>query len=117
MLSKKEETPVFRPSLAKKEDFFLDLKGNVSKEIKIVKEMNVFAKDLEKKENLENRKEINEEMKALKKELKKIDEEIKEKLNRISLNATLKTQAMPERKGELHEKPIRKMSLINIPSC
>ena len=49
--------------LTKKKDFFLDLKSNISREIKMVKEINVFSKEMEKKENSENKKIINEEIK------------------------------------------------------
>ena len=54
--------------ISKKEDFFLDLKKNVSREIKIAKEVGIFLKETEKKENSTNKKEIEIQMNSLKKE-------------------------------------------------
>ncbi|MEK6842519.1 MAG: type II secretion system F family protein [Nanoarchaeota archaeon] len=94
--------------LTKKKDFFLDLKSNISREIKMAKEINVFSKEMEKKENSENKKIINEEIKTLKKELEKINEEITEKLNSISVNAPLGTKKILDF-GRVHAlKPAKK---------
>ncbi len=70
--------------ISKKEDFFLDLKKNVSREIKIAKEVGIFLKETEKKENSTNKKEIEIQMNSLKKEFMEAGKSVIETLEKMS---------------------------------
>ncbi|MBI2043208.1 type II secretion system F family protein [Candidatus Pacearchaeota archaeon] len=101
--------------LNKKEDFFLDFKRDISKEVRMVKEINVFSKEMGKKSNSGDKKEIEEQIKTLKKEMKKVGDGIVKKLNQLSLNASLKSRIMqiiPERKAEGKS---RKKNFLSVP--
>lgn len=69
--------------LSKKKDLFLDLKNDISKKKKIVKEINTFSKDLEKRENSGERKLITDQIKSLKSALKKTNKNITSTLNQV----------------------------------
>ncbi|HJZ18906.1 MAG TPA: type II secretion system F family protein [Candidatus Nanoarchaeia archaeon] len=62
--------------LSKKDDFFLDLKNSISKEIKTARELGIFLKELAKRDNVEEKREIQEEIKSLKEELRKANDKI-----------------------------------------
>ncbi len=81
--------------LSKKEDFFLDLKNNISKETNISKEIVIFLRELGKKENYEDKKIIEEQLKSLKKEMMKINENIILSLNQNASNPLVSNTLKP----------------------
>ncbi len=81
--------------LSKKDDFFLDLKNNISKETKIAKEIVIFLKELDKKENYEDKKIIDGQLKSLKKEMMKINDNIILSLNQNASNPLVSNTLKP----------------------
>ncbi|MEK6760691.1 MAG: type II secretion system F family protein [Nanoarchaeota archaeon] len=69
--------------LSKPEDIFLDLKKNISREMKIAREIMVFSDEIEKAENSNEKKEIVDELNSLKKEIKKTGDNVSKLLNQI----------------------------------
>ncbi|MEK6820053.1 MAG: type II secretion system F family protein, partial [Nanoarchaeota archaeon] len=85
--------------LSKKEDFFLDFKKDIAREIKMVKELNVFLKEFENKKNFKDRQAIDENVRHLKNSVEEVSQQMIENLSGISINAPLKLQ-IPEIKDE-----------------
>jgi hypothetical protein len=81
--------------LSKKDDYFLDLKNNISKEAKIAKEIAIFLRELEKKENSDDRKMIEWQLKSLKKEMIKINDNIILSLNQNATNPLVSNALKP----------------------
>ena len=85
--------------LSKKEDFFLDLKKDIAREIKMIRELNVFLKEFDNKKNIRDRQAIDENVRHLKSSIEEVCQQMIENLSWISVNAPLKLQ-VPEIKEE-----------------
>ena len=86
--------------ISKKDDFFLDLKNNISREIKIAREIGVFFRELEKKENSENKKEIESQIKNLKVGILEINENIAGILEKMTPSNPINPAPQPVSKSE-----------------
>ena len=81
--------------LSKKEDYFLELKSNISKEKKIVKEIITFFNDLQKEKDPEEEKIIIKQLNSLRGLLKKTDKNIREILIKIPAKKSLNYYTPP----------------------
>jgi len=70
--------------LSKIDDFFLELKKNISREMKIAREIMVFSEEIEKSRDSEEKKEILRELNFLKAEMKKAGDNVPKLLNQIA---------------------------------
>ena len=93
--------------ISKSGDFFLDLKNNISREIKIAREMNVFSMEIEKKENSANRKNIESQIKNLKAEIKEINKNIVETLDKMSPSNPINQQPVSRQETRIENRPRR----------
>ena len=102
--------------LSKKEDFFLDFKKDIAREIKMVKELNVFLKEFENKKNFKDRQAIDENVRHLKNSVEEVSQQMIENLSGISINAPLKLQ-IPEIKDEDKKIVVKSEKKSNISKC
>ncbi|MEK6760440.1 MAG: type II secretion system F family protein [Nanoarchaeota archaeon] len=90
--------------LSKTDDFFLELKKNISREMKIIKELVVFAEELDKAEDSDDKKSVMRELKSLKDEVKKTNDGIFTLLNQILLNNPFGNYSAPK-VSDMNPKP------------
>jgi len=93
--------------ISKKSDSFLELKKNISKEKKIVKEMVSLLKDLRDVKNIEERKMVISQIIALKKLLKETNKGILENIEKIELTKPLKLKEGKKIKIPSIKEPIK----------
>ncbi len=82
--------------LSKSDDLFLELKKEISREMKIARELIVFAEEMEKAEDSDEKKEILQELKSLKGEIGKSNNNILKLLNQIVMQNSLNDYSIPK---------------------